>query len=224
MSGLGLALYPRIETARLWYEVVGIDVSHHQGKIDWPRVAEAGVAFSYIKATEGGSFVDPAFTGNWNEARAAGLSVGAYHFFTLCKAGSEQAANFIATVPKVDGAMPPAIDAEHMGPCPGGDTLGDPAREIGVLLDLLAAHYGCRPIIYTTPEFARNFMDGRFPGETFWLRSIFVPPFYKREGWEFWQYHERGFRPGINGPVDLDAFRGTRAEFQAFLNGHKCQV
>ncbi|HEX2068810.1 MAG TPA: GH25 family lysozyme, partial [Actinomycetota bacterium] len=34
-------------------ERYGIDVSHHQGRIDWPRVAADDISFAYIKASEG---------------------------------------------------------------------------------------------------------------------------------------------------------------------------
>ena len=67
----------------------------HQGPIDWQRVAGDGIGFVYMKATEGGDWVDATFAPNWAGARAAGLKVGAYHFFTLCRAGADQAANFL---------------------------------------------------------------------------------------------------------------------------------
>ena len=43
--------YSRLELAPLWYPIVGIDVSNHQGVIDWPKVRASGVAFAYIKAS-----------------------------------------------------------------------------------------------------------------------------------------------------------------------------
>ncbi|TIM61446.1 MAG: lysozyme, partial [Mesorhizobium sp.] len=82
------------------YPVRGIDVSHHQRQIDWRRVAADDVAFAIIKATEGGDHVDGAFAANLREARAAGLAVGAYHFFTFCRPGADQANNFISVVPR----------------------------------------------------------------------------------------------------------------------------
>ena len=73
-ASLGLAYvgYPWLEPARLLYDVHGIDVSHHQGAIDWQAVAGDGVAFAYIKATEGGDFTDRRFAENWAAAVAAG--------------------------------------------------------------------------------------------------------------------------------------------------------
>jgi hypothetical protein len=65
-------------------ERYGVDVSAHQGSIDWGRVSHDGITFAYMKATEGGDFVDERFEETWNGAAAAGLDRGAYHFFTLC--------------------------------------------------------------------------------------------------------------------------------------------
>src|SRR3990172_4519727 len=106
--------YSRLELAPLWYPVVGIDVSNHQGVIDWPKVRASGIAFAYIKATEGGDFRDKSFERNWQDSAKAGMPRGAYHFFTACKSGAEQAGNFIAAVPRESGSLPPVIDVEHI--------------------------------------------------------------------------------------------------------------
>ena len=73
------------------YPIRGLDVSHHQGLIDWARIPTERYRFVYIKATEGGDFWDKSFKQNWKQAMNAGLTVGAYHFFTLCRLGDEQA-------------------------------------------------------------------------------------------------------------------------------------
>src|SRR5262245_20104351 len=119
-AGGGVLAYPHIETARLWSDVIGVDVSNHQGYIDWPTLARTDVAFAYIKATEGGDFRDRRFQANWEGAKRAGLPRGAYHFFTQCRSGADQARNFIAAVPREEGALPPVVDLEHMGPCRSG--------------------------------------------------------------------------------------------------------
>jgi lysozyme len=95
----------------------GIDVSHHQGPIAWQELAGQGVSFAYIKATEGGDYKDRRFSDNWNSAKNAGIARGAYHFFTLCRAGADQARNFIDSVPVEIDALPPAVDLEFMGNC-----------------------------------------------------------------------------------------------------------
>jgi len=124
-------IYVRLELAPLRYDVIGVDVSHHQGQIDWRALAGDGIAFAYIKATEGGNFRDTNFASNWAGAAGAGLVRGAYHFFTPCRTGIDQARNFIATVPRDPSALPPAVDAESMGPCSNGAPIGNVAGELG---------------------------------------------------------------------------------------------
>jgi len=72
-TGALIAGYPWLEPARLLHDVHGVDVSHHQGEIDWQAVAADGVAFAFIKATEGGDFVDPRFAKNWKRSAAAAI-------------------------------------------------------------------------------------------------------------------------------------------------------
>jgi hypothetical protein len=98
-------------------EAYGIDVSAYQGRIDWRRVAGQQVSFAYIKASEGGDFVDRRFAANWSGARRAGVPHGAYHFFSLCTPGLAQARNFLRVVPAQPGELAPALDLELSGNC-----------------------------------------------------------------------------------------------------------
>ncbi|MEL6615661.1 MAG: GH25 family lysozyme, partial [Bacteroidota bacterium] len=100
------------------YPVRGIDVSRHQGRIDWPEVAASGVDFVYMKATEGGDWTDPEFARNWREAGAAGLTRGVYHFFTFCRDGDEQADHALGVLPP-EAELPFAVDVEYGGNCQG---------------------------------------------------------------------------------------------------------
>jgi lysozyme len=199
------------------YDVQGVDVSWHQGAIDWRALAADGVAFAYIKATEGGDHVDPRFAVNWEAAGGTSLYRGAYHFFTLCRPGAQQAANFIATVPRAAGMLPPALDLEHMGPCRQGPTMPDVVAEARVFLDRVEAHYGVRPIIYTTREFHDAHLSA-LSGERFWIRSIAAPPNFRERDWVIWQHHNRGRKRGVQGPVDLNAFRGDEHALTLFAS------
>src|SRR5262249_19644402 len=73
----------RVATAHTM-PIQGIDVSYWQGDIDWEKVRDAGVSFTYIKATEGGDRIDPKFLENWEGAKRAGIARGAYHFIYWC--------------------------------------------------------------------------------------------------------------------------------------------
>jgi lysozyme len=198
--------------------VQGVDVSHHQGAIDWRTLAADDIAFAYIKATEGTDHVDARFAFNWREAAAAGLYRGAYHFFTLCRSGASQAQNFIAVVPRDAGALPAAVDLEHMGPCRLGPTMTDVVGEARIFMDALEAHYGVRPIIYTTREFHDAYLS-EVTGERFWIRSLGVPPRFRERDWIIWQHHNRGHKRGVSGPIDLNAFRGDAAALAQFAGG-----
>lgn len=195
----------------------GVDVSHHQGAIDWRALASDNVSFAYIKATEGATHVDTRFADNWAQAGRVGLYRGAYHFFTLCQPGARQAANFIAIVPRADDALPHALDMEHMGPCREGPSMTDIVGEMRNWLDLVEAHYGARPLIYTTREFHDAHLRA-VAGERFWIRSLGVSPRFRERDWVIWQHHNRGHRSGVQGPIDLNAFRGDAAALARYAS------
>lgn len=58
------------------FPVRGVDVSAHQGRVDWPTLASQGIDFAFVKATEGSSFVDSRFAYNFAQVseRAASIS------------------------------------------------------------------------------------------------------------------------------------------------------
>jgi lysozyme len=196
--------------------VQGVDVSRHQGAIDWRTLASTDIRFAYIKASEGADHVDPMFAQNWRGAGEAGLKRGAYHFFTLCRTGLQQAANFLAVAPA--GELPHALDVEHMGPCRRGPEIADVRGEIDAYLDAVEARTGVRPLLYTTREFHDAHLKA-VRGERFWLRSLFRWPQFRRRDWVIWQHHHRGSRPGVQGPIDLNSFRGDERAFAAFAGG-----
>lgn len=198
--------YPR---AARRYETWGIDVSHHQGTIDWARVAATPrLRFAYVKATEGGDFTDPSFERNWAEARRAGLRVGAYHFFNLCRPGAEQARHFLSVVPRVPDALPPALDLELGGSCRRPPPREDVAREVAAWLADVERGVGRRPLLYVTRESYERFVRGREPVGPLWIRSALGEPVLEPgHAWAVWQFWPRGHVDGIAGPVDLDVLR-----------------
>ncbi len=211
-------IYPWFEPQNLFYDVHGIDVSHHQGSIDWQAVAGDDVAFAFIKATEGGDYVDPRFEENWVGSAKAGIRRGAYHFFTQCRTGAVQADNFVRTVPKDPRALPHVIDVEHMGPCKQNPQMQNVVGEITIFLNRLEAHYGRRPLIYTTREFHDAYLKNQFPDDDFWIRSLIFPPRFRKTQWIVWQYHNRGRRAGIVGPVDLNVVRYEKSDLGLLLS------
>lgn len=195
------------------YPVRGIDVSNHQGNIDWREVASSGnVHFAYIKATEGADFQDAAFSANWKAAGQAGVVRGAYHYFKTGSTGSDQAANFLSVAPVEKGCLSPVVDIEE-----GGLQKAQFNKELGDFVFAIEAQYGCKPILYVTYPLYNEYIKGGFSGCPIWIRDVFMPPTLSRDEWLFWQYSDSGRIPGIDGAVDLDVFGGSEEEFVAQL-------
>ncbi|MFC6588601.1 glycoside hydrolase family 25 protein [Sulfitobacter pacificus] len=88
-----------------------------------------------------------------------------------------------------------------------------------VWLRIVEAHYGQRPIIYTTPRFYEENNLKSFRGYEYWLRTTAKTPreAFPGQSWKFWQYSATGIIPGIKGDVDLNAFSGSREAWNAWL-------
>lgn len=192
------------------YEVKGLDVSHHQNKIDWKVVQEENdFKFVYMKATEGKDFIDRRFAENWKEAQANGFLTGAYHFFSMQSTGEEQAANFTKIVPKQPNSLPPVIDVEI-----ALDHDQEKARkELQILADRMEQHYGKKPILYVTYDRYDTYVKGHFEEYEIWIRDIVKPPSLGERNWIIWQYSNRGRIDGIDTYVDINVFNGDLDQF-----------
>ena len=108
-GGSRASLYPDPEK----FEVRGLDLSAHNGDIDFAKVKEQGFEFVILKATEGGSFKDRKFIDNVRSAKQAGLKVGAYHFFRFDSPGYMQGLNFANSLEGRELDLPAIIDLEE---------------------------------------------------------------------------------------------------------------
>jgi lysozyme len=208
------------------YPVHGIDVSRWQGVIDWPTARAHGVNFAFIKATEGGDHADPAFLQNWYGAAAAGVPRAAYHFYYFCRSGAEQAAWFIANVPRERGALPPILDLEWNGEsvtCPHRPAPATVRAEAATFLNIVGKHFDQQPIVYTTVDFWHDNELWRVAGMQPWLRAVTRHPaeaYPDASSWAFWQYSGTGQIPGIPEKVDLNAFAGSERDWAVWLAGN----
>ena len=181
--------------------IQGIDVSYWQGDIDWDAARDAGVRFTFIKATEGGDHLDPKFLENWYAAKRAGIARGAYHFIYWCRPANEQALWFMLNVPPDSDALPPVLDLEWNSAsktCPGKVSRELALQKIKIMLDAMQAHTGKRPIIYTDPKFHREVLEGEFTEYHFWLRSVAAEPdaVYRERPLVLLAVHHHGQRAG----------------------------
>ncbi|WP_411969715.1 GH25 family lysozyme [Rhizobium sp. 3T7] len=200
------------------YPIQGIDISHHQGAIDWRALArQPNVRFVIMKATEGGDHRDTRFAENWRAAKEVGIVRGAYHFFTFCRPGREQARNIIETAPVETDTLPIAIDLEFTGNCGKVPTLDELTSEIKAFFDELNGAYPGKPIFYLNQQFFDQYLKGnqaRFPDHYLWLRSIAQEPRQNDcRDWSIWQFADNGTLDGIQGPVDLNVLCPSETGF-----------
>jgi lysozyme len=200
------AFVPGYRPALAAGERFGVDVSNHQGDIDWPAVAADDMRFAYIKATEGGDYVDTRFTANWAGARAAGLDRGAYHFFTLCRPGAEQAENFLRTVPADADALPPVVDLELGGNCAARPDRAAVETEVRAFVDRVEDAGRGPVVLYLLDDMAELYPLADTFDRSRWERRILRRP--ARDGWWIWQVTGFSRVAGIGGPADLDVMSG----------------
>lgn len=224
-------IYPRFSDERPFewqgirpgqYPIHGIDISKYQGDVDWLTVKRSGVSFAYIKATEGGDHLDEKFSENWRNAGRASIARGAYHFYFFCRTAAEQARWFIDNVPRDRNALPPVLDIEwnHQSKnCPGKPSPIHIRNEMTRFISIITAHYGRRPLIYTTVDFFADNQIGRVRGADFWLRSVAGHPSetYPGQAWTLWQYSGTGNVDGIKGKVDLNVFAGSPDAWNSWI-------
>ena len=192
--------------SKIEYPIRGIDISHHQGDINWEKLKTEKIDFIYIKATEGASFVDHNFKENWKNASKNKYKVGAYHFYLACSSGSAQAKNFIQTVPENPNSLPPVIDLEFNN-CKTNKSKSQILKEINDFVVIIKNHYHVTPIIYTTNIFYNDILKSKMPPCKIWIRSIFCHPKMDKDLWVIWQYSDRGRIKGIKNYVDLNVIK-----------------
>lgn len=217
LSRITAARDPYVEVPRERYPIVGVDLSAHNGKVDFGRVAAGGVDFVMLKASEGVSFRDPQFEDNYIAACSAGMKVGAYHFFRFDCDGKLQARHFLATVGDRRLDLPLAIDVEDNGN-PGGFTPDEIALRLGNMIDCLDSA-GRRVIIYSNKRGLSRYVRGRFDKHQMWVCSFTNPPL-ANDNWTLWQHSHRSRVDGIDGDVDLNTFNGDSTDWKHWLAGH----
>lgn len=201
------------ETQRLGsYAMHGIDVSKHQGQIDWQKIAAQDIHFAYIKATEGRTHRDTFYTQNWEGAKKAKIRRGAYHFYRPSVSAKEQAQNFINRVELSYGDLPPVLDIEIDDNLPR-ETIIEGMRE---WIRLVEIRYAARPIIYTNYKFYNKFVAGEFDRYPIWIAQYGdeVPRLGGNKQWIFWQYGNMGKLQGIKGTVDFNVFHGSKEDLE----------
>lgn len=195
--------------------VKGIDVSNHQGIVDWERVRADGIQFAYIKATEGVGFVDERMSSNSSGAKAAGIPRGFYHYGrpdtqvgrsveTARDDAEAEADFFLARVLPAGGDLLPVLDLEER------DVRKDLVAEWAkAWLRRVADRIGAKPMLYFSPSYWTDVVGSPsgFGSHPLWIAhyavsSPTVPGPFRR--YTVWQYTSEGRVPGVTGFVDMN--------------------
>ena len=203
--------------------LLGIDVSHFQGDVDWDKIKQAGISFAYVKATQSVSFRDAKFERNWADISTVGLYRGAYHFYMAGHDPKKQAELFINYVKGLDiNDLPPMLDLEEGGMKPGIDPKKY-QENVFIWLDIVEKAFSRKPIIYTDHPYGNKYLtDPKFGEYGLWIADWEkrveprIPDAWKGK-WVLWQRSEKGKIEGAIGEVDHDLFNGTIKDFQTFI-------
>lgn len=201
--------------------VSGIDVSGHQGNVDWPYWWNNGQRFAYVKATEGTGYTSPYFAQQYNGSYEAGMIRGAYHFALPDRSGGAEQANYFIDNGggwSADGkTLPGALDIEYN---PYGDNCygldgGGMSAWVKAFCDTYHARTGRWPMIYTTTNWWTGCGVGDFSATSpLWIARYAgsvgpLPP-----NWGFhtiWQHSST--------PIDQNLFNGSYERLQALATG-----
>lgn len=201
------------------FPIQGIDISHHQGIIDWQEVTHPDInqklSFAFIRATVGMA-KDHRFQENWKAALDHGFSRGAYHYYWSDVNSTKQANHFIQHVSLEKGDLPPVLDIEDISNVQNKKSL---RKGLKNWIQIIEAHYGVKPIVYSGEAFYRDVLKtdaffNEYP--RVWIANyngVAAP----RILWNFWQYTDRMPVEGIETLVDANVFRGSLLEFNKLL-------
>jgi GH25 family lysozyme M1 (1,4-beta-N-acetylmuramidase) len=204
----------------------GVDVSSHQGNVNWSGLWSSGVKWAYVKATEGTYYKNPYFTQQYNGSYNIGMIRGAYHFATPDTAtGTAQADYFVNNGGgwSRDGkTLPGALDIEWnpYGAACFGKTQSGMVTWIRDFLNRYKARTGRNAVIYTATSWWTQ-CTGNYSGfgaaNPLWIARYNTTPGTLPAGWAYqtmWQYTSSGPIVG-----DHNKFNGALDRVVALANG-----
>lgn len=182
----------------------GIDISMHNGNINFNAVKNSGTSVIIIKATEGVQYVDPFLNQHYQGAKAQELNIGFYHFMSEKTDPSQQAVDFWNAIKDKQFNVIPVLDIETNNQGRSPKAISDRCMEFLIKFKALSG-YNC--LIYTGGYFGRDNLDSRVKKYPGWIAHYGVNT-PMTTGFEVvgHQYTEDGRVNGINTRVDLNNF------------------
>jgi GH25 family lysozyme M1 (1,4-beta-N-acetylmuramidase) len=198
----------------------GVDIASHQGtNINWSAARAAGYSFAIIKATGGGSYVNPYHDEQVAGARSAGFVIGHYHYDLEGEwpgPGSDaEAAHFLAHAHHQPGDLL-ALDVEETA-VPAREDLLARTR---AFLDAIESGSGRVPLLYSGWWYMRphNVYGPTLARYPLWFSSYQTERPPTPPGWDgitIWQHDASTRVPGFAAPIDVNVFDGTIEQLRA---------
>ena len=193
---------------KLQSDIWGIDISHHQGKIEWGEVKKADPSFVIVKATEAVFHKDSKFKSNIESANSLNIPVGAYHFFSYRFSGKMQARHFLDVVGDEADCIPLVLDVEYHSRM---NRMSNISKNILEFVNVVKESTGKYPIIYANCWYYDKYVKpvlGDKPEK--WIASYTYKPSC---GYMMHQSTDRHRLKGIDTYVDYNAFLGDKEDF-----------
>jgi GH25 family lysozyme M1 (1,4-beta-N-acetylmuramidase) len=191
----------------------GIDVSSHNGIVDWSQVKGSDRAFAFATVSSGLT-PDPSFEMNYAAIKDAGMIRGAIQSFRPGQDPTAQADLLLAKIGAMSpGDLPPVLDVEVTDGQPSATVVSRMQTWIAIVRQAT----GVNPIVYT----GRAFWNGFIGSSSFATNPLFVAAFEVAcpnlpnawQSWQFWQY-DLGSVSGIASLVNLDRFNGSVSDLE----------
>ena len=189
----------------------GIDVSNHQGEIDWAAVAQDGVKFAVLRVGlrgygTGKIVVDQQFENNVKGALSNGIEVGVYFYSQSVnkEEALEEAKLVLEQIAPYRITGPVVYDAEKVSDSRTSGLTGTERTDMAIAFCEAVAQAGYRPMIYLNLDTAFTVFElERLEEYDKWLAHYTDEMYYPYE-YEMWQYSESGTVSGIKGKVDMN--------------------
>ncbi|NGZ82792.1 GH25 family lysozyme [Duganella aceris] len=227
----------KIFSAKEDYPIRGIDVTYHEGEIDWSTVRKTDdFRFAYLRSSSWAG-EDVSFKKHWQDVKRVGLDRGATHIFDYCLTPQQQMELIARIVPKDASSLPIALVLEEATAsfnkreygCYAKMRKADVQSAVLQLAALLHERYGKVPVIRGNRYFLNTILDARFEKYMIWL-AVYTKSKTPTAGdlglrgsnpWTIWQFTASLSVKGIGDHVDGNVFFGGDSEYLRFQSGAK---
>ena len=173
--------------SRTAFPMQGVEVGTSEGPIDWAAIRAVGADFAYLDGSASAFARDPTFVKNLEDARSAGLQIGAVHLYDPCQPAERQAANFVTVIPRDAKMLPPAVELDRLADdCPVKVSDAKVESELTTFLNQIETHTGKAVILKLSQRFEARYHIATALDRNLWVTGERFEPEYTRRPWTLW--------------------------------------